>query len=95
MLQNAWLKAHGHAGRRGVGTFSRNNPAVALSDAAHTRVGVEQGALRLNDPAFLKGMSAVENIELNAQAMRNAGIPEHVIQTLRGGALRHAATLPH
>jgi hypothetical protein len=93
MLQNAWLKAHGHSGRRGVGQFSRNNPAVALSDDLHTRVGVEQGKLGLNDPARLKTMGAGENINLNAEAMRNAGVPEAVVQTLQKEALKHAGTL--
>jgi RHS repeat-associated protein len=94
MLQNAWLKAHGHADRRGVGAFSRNNPAVALSDQMHTRVGVEQVKLGLNDAARLRGMGAAENIDLNAQAMRNAGVPEHIVQTLQEEAMKHATTLP-
>lgn len=95
MLQNAWLKAQGHTGRRGVGAFSRGNPAVALSDEMHTRVGIEQAKLGLNDPSRLRGMGAAENIKLNAQAMRNAGVPEHVVQTLRQEALKHAGTLPN
>lgn len=38
-------------------------------------------------------MSAEENILLNAQAMRNAGVPEPVIQMLQREAQNHAAGL--
>jgi hypothetical protein len=47
MLQNAWLKARGYAARRGTGSASRNNPAVALSDPVHDAVGVQQQLLGL------------------------------------------------
>jgi hypothetical protein len=40
-------------------------------------------------------MTAEQVINENASAMQRAGIPQHVIETLRREALRHAATLGH
>jgi hypothetical protein len=70
------------------------NPAVAVPRDLHTAIGREQRVLGLFDRTKLAGMSAVENIELNAVAMRRAGVPEHVVQTLRQEALKHASSLP-
>jgi hypothetical protein len=38
-------------------------------------------------------MSALENIEKNAEAMRRAGIPEGVISAHRDAAIRHGQSL--
>ena len=38
-------------------------------------------------------MSALENIELNAEAMRRAGVPHDVVEVHRREALRHTAAL--
>jgi hypothetical protein len=38
-------------------------------------------------------MTAQENIDLNAQAMRSAGVPNDVVETLKRKALKQAATL--
>lgn len=93
MLQNLWLEVKGF-GERLDSAASRNNPAVALTNADHAAVGREQSALGLLDRAKVAAMTALENIELNAQAMKNAGIPPEVTEALRKEALRHAATLP-
>ena len=93
LLQNAWLREHGYVQSRGSGPASRSNPAIALSDELHARIGLEQRKLGLFDRAKLQAMSAAENIALNAQAMRNAGLSEHVVQTLQNEALLHASTL--
>lgn len=93
MLQNAWLRVHGYIHRRGIGATSTQNPAVALSQEMHIKVGMEQAKLGLHDPAKLKKMSYIENIELNAQAMRNAGVPEHVIQELKKEAVIHGDSI--
>ena len=92
MLQNAWLREHGHVRSRGAGTASRDNPAVALTKEMHDQVGIEQRRLGLFDRSRLRGMSAEENIALNAEAMRSAGVPEHVVQTLQKEAQQHAST---
>lgn len=93
MLQNLWLEVHRGA-KRGSVPLSTMNPAVAVPREMHTAIGREQRALGLFDRTKLAGMSAAENIELNVLAMRRAGVPGHVIQTLRQEALKHAATLP-
>jgi hypothetical protein len=93
MLQNAWLKANSYIRGRGVGSASTRNPAVALSEETHRRVGEAQRSIGLNDPSKLAKMTAQQNIELNAQAMRLAGVPEHVITELQKGALSHAEQL--
>jgi hypothetical protein len=92
MLQNAWLKAHGYVTKRS-GPISQGNPAVALEPETHLRVNQEQLRLGLHDPDKPATMSAAENIRLNAEAMRAAGIPEHVIQQLAKEAATYAATL--
>jgi hypothetical protein len=40
-------------------------------------------------------MEYAENIALNAKAMREAGVPEHVVQELIKAVTEHAASLPH
>jgi hypothetical protein len=92
MLQNAWLKAHGYITKR-TGPISQGNPAVALDPETHLRVNQEQLRLGLHNPNKLATMSAAENIQLNAEAMRAAGIPEHVIQQLAKEAAAYAASL--
>jgi hypothetical protein len=94
LLQNKWLNLRGLADRRAKGDYSRRNPAVALGNEMHKRVGREQRRLGLFDKRKLERMSARENIELNAEAMKRAGVPDYVIETLKRDALRHAATLP-
>lgn len=93
MLQNAWMKAKGYIKGHGTGSASRENPAVAMSRDVHTAVGREQAKLGLHDPKKLVNQTALENIELNARAMRNAGVPEPVIQALKTEALKHAANV--
>jgi hypothetical protein len=94
LLQNKWLNLRGLADRRGKGDYSRRNPAVALGKEMHKRVGREQRRLGLFDKRKLEKMSARENIELNAEAMKRAGVPDYVIEVLKRDALRHAAMLP-
>jgi len=93
MLQNAWLESKGY-GERLKSEASRRNPAVALSHAEHVAVGREQRKLGLFDQQKLSKMSAKEVIEQNALAMKNAGIPDYVIETLKKEALKHAESLP-
>jgi len=38
-------------------------------------------------------MSAHENITLNGRALREAGVPEHVVHTIMEEARRHARSL--
>lgn len=59
----------------------------------HSRVGLEQARLGLNDPVRLRSLSYIQNIKLKAQAMRNAGVSEHLIQTLKKEALAHGSSL--
>jgi hypothetical protein len=94
MLQNSWLKLKGFTAKRGVGVWSRKNPAVALPKAMHDEVGRQQRLLGLFDQAKVAQMTAEENIGRNAEAMQKAGVPDYVIETLRKEALRHAASLP-
>jgi RHS repeat-associated protein len=93
LLQNAWIEVHTGV-KRGAGPASTMNPAVALSHDLHVAIGREQRALGLYDRAKLAKMTAAENVELNALAMRRAGVSEHVTQTLMKEALKHAKTLP-
>ena len=69
------------------------DPAVGLTRTEHTRVGREQVAMKLYDPKVVAKMSALENIEKNAEAMRRAGIPEGVISSHRDAAIRHGQSL--
>jgi hypothetical protein len=92
MLQNAWLEAKGY-GERLKSEASRKNPAVALTHAEHVAVGREQRKLELLDKQNLSKMSARQVIEQNALAMKNAGIPDYVIETLKKEALKHAESL--
>lgn len=92
LLQNLWLQVKGF-GKRLATPASRNNPAVALTHREHAEVGRQQRALGLYSRKKLLSMSAQEVIDANATAMQRAGIPQHVIETLRKLALRHAATL--
>jgi hypothetical protein len=94
MLQNAWLKAKGISAKRGSSEFSKNNPAVALRRRMHKRVNREQRKLGLYNEAKLAKMTAEENIALNSEAMKRAGVPDFVIETLKKQALEHARQLP-
>jgi hypothetical protein len=92
LLQNLWLGVKGF-GRRLEGPASKENPAVALTHAEHVEVGRQQRAMGLLDWKKVAQMSAEQVIEQNALAMKRAGIPDFVIETLKKEALRHAATL--
>ncbi|MEU2258431.1 DUF4157 domain-containing protein [Nocardia xishanensis] len=92
MLQNLWLEMKGF-GKRLKHPASKDNPAVALSRAEHTRVTTEQRKLGLLDGLTVGKMSAAKNIELNALAMNRAGVPNHVIEVLMAQAHRHAQSL--
>ena len=94
LLQNFWLKVKYNV-ERGIGTLSRDNPSVAVSKEVHAAIGEEQRALGLFDEAKVANMTAEQNINLNALAMRRAGgVPEYVINQLKEQALEHANTLP-
>ena len=94
LLQNAWLKANGQATKRGTGSASRNNPAMALGDEIHKAVGAEQQTLGLFNAANLKTQSAIDNIALNAEAMVNSGrVPITCIQNLAAQAVQHGQNL--
>ncbi len=94
MLQNKWLEVRGLSEGRLADAVSKRNPAVALSDALHKRVNKAQIKLGLHDSSYLRTLEAEQIIELNARAMRAAGVPEHVIQTLQKEALEYASGLP-
>jgi hypothetical protein len=93
VLQNAWLKQQGLLKQRGVGAASRDNPALAVGERLHKAIGAKQRELGLNDPSRLRAMSARENIDLNARALREAGVPEHAVQTIVKEAIGHARGL--
>jgi hypothetical protein len=93
VLGNNWLEAHGY-GPRHATAASRMNPALAVNQKTHAEIGRQQRALRIWNAADVRGMSATENIRLNGQAMRNAGVPENVVRTIESEALKHAASLP-
>jgi hypothetical protein len=78
------------ADARGKGA-SRQNPAVALSEDLHKKVTARQRALGLFDKPTTAAMSAREIIETNARAMREAGVPNEIVQESRKEALRFAA----
>ncbi len=59
----------------------------------HAAVGREQARLGLNNPEALRGMTAAENIRLNADTLARAGVPEHVIRQLMREATQHASDL--
>lgn len=92
MLQNLWLEVKGF-GARLTGSASKNNPAMALSHAEHVAVGREQRALGLFDGGKLKKMTAEQVIDLNALAMKKAGVPDFAIAALKQEALKYAKTL--
>jgi hypothetical protein len=92
LLENLWLEVKGF-GKRLASAASRDNPAVGLTHAEHAEVGRQQRALGLFDRTQLANMGAQDVIDQNALAMRRAGIPNDVIETLRREAMRHAASL--
>ena len=92
VLQNSWLRQHGYATKRGADA-SRDNPAIAVDQPLHDRIAVEQRKLGLFERERLAKMSPEENIQLNAQAMRTAGVPEASIRAVVEEALRYAASL--
>jgi hypothetical protein len=91
VLQNSWLREHGYAARRGADA-SRDNPAI--DQPLHDRIAVEQRKLGLFERERLARMSAEENIDLNAQALRAAGVPEPSVKAVVEEARRYAASLP-
>ena len=93
LLQNAWLEANGKGGGRLKGSASRDNPAMALDQVEHQKVSNEQKSRGLFDSTKLKGMSVERVIELNAEAMKAAGIPDYAIEVLKKAALEYAKTL--
>ena len=93
LLQNAWLKVHGHAEVRGQGAASLDNPAIALNNDLHKQITVRQRELGLFNPERLRSMSAQRNIEINVEVMREVGVPEFVVRQLEKQALSHASSL--
>lgn len=93
VLQSGWLREHGYAARRGADA-SRDNPAIAVDPPLHDRIAVEQRKLGLFERENLARMTAEENIQLNAQAMRAAGVPETCVRAIVERAFRYAASLP-
>ena len=92
LLQNLWLEVKGY-GKRLANPASRNNPAMALTQAEHAAVTNAQRELGLLERVKLANMSAAEVIEKNALAMKKAGIPDFAIETLKKEALRYAEAL--
>jgi hypothetical protein len=93
LLHNLWLEVRAIIIRRGIGSASTKNPAVAVSGPLHTAIGRAQRALGLFNKNKLKSMTAAQNIELNALAMKKAGVPEFIINELKKEALNHAKIL--
>jgi len=63
------LKATGRIEGRGIGTGSRNNPALAVGKNLHKKIGAAQQALALFNPSTLKGLSPDDIFELSVHAL--------------------------
>ena len=78
LLQNAWLQ-HNDNVKRGVGSKSLDNPAIALGEnPIHKRIGDLQRKHNLYDKNTLLKQSALENINKNA-ALTRRGIYEGLL----------------
>jgi hypothetical protein len=90
ILQNLWLEANDYIIERGRGMPSRWNPTVALDPKLHDLVTEKQSALGLFDRAKLAKMSYDKVLALNALALRQAGVPQDVIDEALDEAFEHA-----
>ncbi|WP_437312620.1 DUF6531 domain-containing protein [Sorangium sp. So ce385] len=86
-LQNSWLKDHGMGGRR-MSDMSLGNPTIGLTRAEHNRVHrIVDGMLNGRRPG---SVSADKLIDMHAQAMKAAGIPQDRIDAVVAAAKKHA-----
>jgi RHS repeat-associated protein len=78
LLQNAWLRNHGHIASRESG-IARENPAVALQESEmHKIISKLQRQHGLHNPTNLKRQSALQNINRNT-AITRRGIYEDLV----------------
>jgi RHS repeat-associated protein len=88
LWQHANLKAKGLATERLSTAASKNNPVIALDQAAHAKVNAAQRALNAAE------MTPLENIKANAAILRKLNAaPEKTIKQLEEAAIRHAKSL--
>lgn len=81
LLQNSWLVQNGVSTGR-TSPVGSQNPAIALpsnqNPGVHQTVGILQGQHGLNNPANMTGMTAQQNIDLNAQLLQQSMIAHGV-----------------
>lgn len=94
VLQNAWLMLNHYVQKRGVGAVSRENPALAVGDALHKKIGALQREMGLFNQEGLRQITARENIMLNAIVLKRAGVPDEVVKDMIKEAMKHAQSLP-
>ncbi|WP_225591556.1 DUF6531 domain-containing protein [Stenotrophomonas sp. STM01] len=78
LLQNAWLRNNNHVTGRASG-IARTNPAIAVeARPLHKAISAAQRNAGLFKPSVLKGMTALENINLNSVIMKNVMYQEFI-----------------
>ncbi len=89
LLQFAWLKANGKAKRRGD-KVSKNNPAMAIyEDPMHKFISSKQIELGLRNQN-LKGMTWQQNVRINIQILKEAGVSRDKIAKLAWATRQYA-----
>ena len=88
VLQNSWLKKHGViSGPRLAEEASKNNPVIALPHDVHVSVNQAQRGLDVTS------QTALENINSNIKILKEQGIPQGTLDTIKEQAIKHVKDL--
>ena len=88
VLQNSWLKKHGViSGPRLAEEASKKNPVIALPHDVHVNVNQAQRSLDVTS------QTALENINSNIKILKEQGIPQGTLDTLKEQAIKHIQDL--
>ena len=88
VLQNSWLKKHGViSGPRLAEEASKKNPVIALPHDVHVNVNQAQRSLDVTS------QTALENVNSNIKILKEQGIPQGTLDTLKEQAIKHIQDL--
>ena len=89
VLQHAWLKAKGFAGKARLG----GNPVIALPKNFHAKVSALQKAKGLHDPAKLATTSLSKLLRENKKILIDLKVPEAKVNELIASSREFFKTL--